>query len=97
MTRDRPIGVTILAILAGIAALVAIYHTLQLLGLLPISGPFGIFNFFTFNLLGALVWGILALIYLWVVRMLWHVDVRGNGSTWSRCNPPCSSWRAQGS
>ncbi len=75
--KTRPIGVTLLAIFAGIAAFLAIVHTLQLLGLLPIPGPFGIVKFFTFNLIGAIMWGILAAIYIWVVKMLWSLDARG--------------------
>ena len=72
MSKHRPIGVTILAILAGIAAFFAIIHTLQMLHLLPIfAGPV---SFFTFDLLGAILWGILALIYIWVVRGLWNLD-----------------------
>lgn len=79
MTQRRPFGVTILAILAGLAALATIYHTLQFLGLLPvtIAGPFGEFKFFTVDWLGALMWGLLALIYLWVLRKLWAVAVQG--------------------
>jgi hypothetical protein len=77
MERQRPFGVIILAILAIIAAIVAIYHTLQMLHLLPITGPFGQFRFFTFDLLGAILWGILAAIYLWVARMLWNLDPQG--------------------
>ena len=34
--RERPIGVTILAILAGVAAVLAAIHALQFLGLFPI-------------------------------------------------------------
>ncbi len=77
MTKKRPFGVTILAILAGIAAFIAIIHTLQMLHLFPISGPFGIFRFFTFDLFGAILWGILALIYLWVMNKLWNLDPQG--------------------
>jgi predicted flap endonuclease-1-like 5' DNA nuclease len=77
MTKKRPFGVTILAILAGIAAFIAIIHTLQMLHLFPISGPFGIFRFFTFDLLGAILWGTLALIYLWVMNKLWNLDPQG--------------------
>lgn len=73
-SKSRPIGVTILAILAAIAALVAIYHTLQYLGLFPITGPFGVFSFFAFDLLGAIMWAILAAIYIWLVRKLWNVE-----------------------
>jgi hypothetical protein len=72
MYKNRPFGVTLLAILAGLAAVVAIFHTLQMLHLLPLSlGPL---RFFTFNLLGAILWGIMALIYIWLVRMLWSVN-----------------------
>ena len=72
MEKKRPFGVTLLAILAAVAAIVAIIHTLQMLHLWPIwVGPV---KFFTFDLLGAILWGILALIYIWLVRMLWNVD-----------------------
>jgi hypothetical protein len=74
MSKDRPFGVTLLAIFAGIAAVLAIYHTLQMLGLFSFSGPLGVFKFYTFDWLGAIMWGILALIYIWLVRMLWNVD-----------------------
>jgi len=77
MTKKRPIGVTILAILAALAAIVAIIHTLQMLHLFPIRGPFGVFAFFTFDFLGAILWGVLAAIYIWVVRMLWNLDPQG--------------------
>lgn len=77
MTKKRPFGVTLLALLAGIAAVVAIIHTLQMLHLFPISGPFGEAHFFTFDVLGALLWGLMAAIYLWVFRMLWNLDPQG--------------------
>ena len=77
MSRKRPFGVTVLAILAALAAILAIYHTIQMLGLLPIKGPLGLFGFFNFNLFGAMMWGLLAFIYIWVVRMLWSLDPRG--------------------
>ncbi len=74
MTKKRPFVVTVLALLAGLAALIAVVHTLQMLHLFPISGPFGEANFFAFNLWGALMWGLLALIYIWLVRMLWNLN-----------------------
>lgn len=77
MTKKRPFGVTILAVLAAIAAIIAIIHTLQMLHLFPIRGPFGLFAFFTFDLLGAILWGILALIYIWVTNKLWNLDPQG--------------------
>jgi predicted flap endonuclease-1-like 5' DNA nuclease len=77
MTKKRPFGVTLLAILAGIAGVIAIIHTLQMLHLFPIRGPFGQFAFYTFDFLGALLWGVLALIYIWITRMLWNLDPQG--------------------
>lgn len=75
MTQHRPIGITIIAILAGIAAVVSAIHTLQYLHLLPFFlGPL---SFFGFDLWGAILWGALTLIYIWVVRMLWNVDPQG--------------------
>jgi len=77
MTKKRPFGITLLALLVGIAAVVAVIHTLQMLHLFPISGPFGEAHFFTFDLLGAFLWGVMAAIYLWVFRMLWNLDPQG--------------------
>ena len=77
MTKKRPFGVTLLALLAGLAFLAALIHTLQMLHLFPISGPFGETHFFTFDLLGAFLWGVMAAIYLWVFRMLWNLDPQG--------------------
>jgi hypothetical protein len=75
MTQHRPVGITILAILAAIATIISAIHTLQYLHLLPFFlGPM---TFFTFDLWGALLWGVMTLIYLWVMRMLWNVDPQG--------------------
>ena len=72
MDKKRPIGVTILAVLAGLAAIVAVIHTLQMLHLFPVW--FGPVRFFTFSLVGAVLWGLLAVVYAWLVRNLWNVD-----------------------
>lgn len=72
MARSRPFGVTLLAILGGIAAIVAGIHTLQMLHLWPIS--MGTVRFFTFDLFGAILWGVMFLIWIWVVRGLWNLD-----------------------
>lgn len=77
MAKKRPFGVTLLALLAGAATIVALVHTLQMLHLFPISGPFGEAHFFTFDLLGAFLWGVMGLVYLWVFRMLWNLDPQG--------------------
>ena len=53
----------------------AAIHTLQMLHLFPtFLGPV---TFFQFDFFGALMWGILFLIDLWVFRMLWNVDQQG--------------------
>lgn len=71
----RPLGVTVLAIFALIAAFVAFLHTLQMLNPFSLFG--GSFGFFGINIMGAILWGIMALIYLWVFRMLWSLDQQG--------------------
>ena len=69
---SRPFGVTLLAILAGIAAVFAVIHTLQMLHLFPVFlGPV---RFFTFDLIGALMWGLMAAIWIWVTKGLWNLD-----------------------
>ena len=66
--RRRPIGVTILAVLAGSVAVLAGLHFLQAVGVLPyVVGPVSVRDF---NLWYTLMWGLWA----WVVRMLWRVD-----------------------
>ena len=75
MTRHRPIGITVLAILSAIAAIIGAIHTLQYLHLMPFFlGPM---TFFGFDLWGAILWGVMTLIYIWVARMLWNVDPQG--------------------
>jgi hypothetical protein len=70
--RHRPIGITILAILAWLAALVAIVHTLQFLHLLPFTlGPL---QFYGYDLLGALLWAVMAAIWIWAALNLWRVN-----------------------
>ena len=71
-TKQRPMVVTILAILAGIAGVVAVIHTLQGLGILPFL--IGSFKVRGFDLWYALMWGLMAWVYLWLVQMLWRVD-----------------------
>ena len=75
MAKTRPIGVTILAILALLGAVNAAIYTLQLLHILPTYiGPVA---FFQFSLIGAFFWGILVLIWLAVFRMLMDVQPQG--------------------
>ena len=70
--RRRPIGVTILAVLAGINAVLAVLHLLQAVGVLPyVVGPVSIRDF---NLWYTLMWGLTVWVWVWLVRMLWRVD-----------------------
>ena len=71
----RPFGITLIAILAGIATILAAIHTLQYLHLLPFF--LGGMAFFGFDLWGAILWGIMTLIYAWVVTQLWNVNPQG--------------------
>ena len=71
----RPVGITILALLALLAALAALLHTLQMLHILPfVLGPV---KFFDFDLIGAIIWGVMTALYAWLFRMLWIMDLRG--------------------
>jgi len=75
VARHRPIGITIIAILAAIATVIAAIHTLQYLHLFPFFlGPM---SFFGFDLWGAILWGLMTVIYAWVVMQLWNVNPQG--------------------
>ena len=70
MTK-RPLGATILAVLAGVALLLAIVHLLQALGIVPyFVGPVA---FRDFSLWYVLLWGLMIWVWLWVVEALWTV------------------------
>jgi hypothetical protein len=75
MTRHRPFGITLLAILAAIAGVVAATHTLQYLHIMPFW--LGNVAFWGFDLWGALLWGIATALYAWIVAMLWTVQPAG--------------------
>ena len=71
-TTKRPIGVTVLAVLAGVLAVLAGIHALQSVGLLPfVIGPFKVHAISFFN---AFMWGLLVWVYIWLIQMLWRVD-----------------------
>jgi len=76
--RHRPLGVTILAVLAGIAFIFNAFFTLMFLGAIPAS-LFGGLGFFGEALLGALLWGLMAAIWGWVAIGLWKM----NPQAWS--------------
>jgi hypothetical protein len=70
--KKRPIGVTILAILAGVLAALSAYHALQALGIFGYAiGPYTVH---AFSLWSALMWGLMVWVYAWLVKMLWEVD-----------------------
>ena len=70
--RRRPIGVTILAVLAGSVAVLAGLHFLQAVGVLPyVVGPVSVRDF---NLWYTLMWGLTVWVWVWAVRLLWRVD-----------------------
>jgi hypothetical protein len=72
--KERPIGVTILAILAGIAAVLAAIHALQFLGIIPFFiGPSG-YKVHYFSFWYALMYGLLVWVYIWLMTMLWRVE-----------------------
>lgn len=72
MEKKRPFGVTLLAILAGLLAVFAILRTLHWLGFFPWFGPGPEIR--TFNLWYALMFGLLAWVYIWLTQMLWKVE-----------------------
>jgi hypothetical protein len=72
--KERPIGVTILAILAGIAAVIAAVHALQFLGIIPFFfSPSGIAVRYV-SFWYALMYGLLVWVYIWLTMALWRVE-----------------------
>jgi hypothetical protein len=72
--KERPIGVTILAILAGIAAVLAAVHALQFLGIIPfVVGPTG-YKVHYFSFWYALMYVLLVWVYIWLTMALWRVE-----------------------
>jgi hypothetical protein len=72
VVQERPLGVTILAGLAGIALVLSILHLLQAIGLLPyFIGPVAIRDF---SLWYALMWGLMIWVWWWAIRALLEVD-----------------------
>jgi len=67
----RPIGVTILAFFAVLLAFLNAIAALRFLGFLPTLGPI---EGRIFNLWYALLYGLLAYIWVWLAQMLLQVD-----------------------
>ena len=76
MTKTRTAAVTILAILAALAGISAGVDVLRFLGILPIA-VLGPLRFFDVSILGALLSGVVALIWFSTARQLWNLDPRG--------------------
>jgi hypothetical protein len=70
--KQRPFGVTVLAILAGIAAVLAVIHALQSLHILPFF--IGEFKVHTFSFWSAFMWALMAWVWVSVVTLLWSMD-----------------------
>jgi hypothetical protein len=70
--RNRPIGVTILTVLAGVSLVLAVVHLLQAIGLVPYF--VGEVAFRDFNLWYTLAWGLMVWVWLWVFRALWELN-----------------------
>jgi hypothetical protein len=75
MTKHRPFGITVLAILAGIAAFLAAIHCLQFLGILKFDTGFLSVRYT--NIWYAFMWGLMVWVYVWLVQMLWSVNPQG--------------------
>ena len=76
MEKKRSAGAVILAIIAIFAGIVAVIDTLRYLHILPIA-TFGEARFFGFSIFGALLSGVVAVIWFGVARQLWNEDPRG--------------------
>ncbi len=72
----RPFAATILAVIAVFAGIVAIFDTIRYLGILP-AATFGSLNFYGGSLFGALLAGVVALIWFGVAAQIWRLDSRG--------------------
>jgi hypothetical protein len=70
--RERPLGVTLIAGLAGVALVLAVVHLLQAIGLLPYF--IGSIAFRDFNIWYALTWGLMIWVWAWVIRALIDMD-----------------------
>lgn len=80
MTKSRPFAGTLLAIFAGIAALLGIIRAIQMMGWLPFLNPLPLgpeqFWLPNANWFGAIMYVILAFIWIWAARGLWNVDAQ---------------------
>ena len=76
--RHRTFAVTVLAIIAVIAGIWNVMDTLRYLGLIPVVEVMGFgLKLWNVNWLGAILSGIVALIWFAVAGQLWRLDERG--------------------
>ena len=72
MVRERPLGVTVLAGLAGVELVLVVVHLLQAIGILPyFIGPVSIRDF---SLWYSLMWLLMIWVWIWAIRALLEVD-----------------------
>ncbi len=74
--KNRTGAIWLLTILAVIAAIFAVIDTLRLMGILPVA-VLGPMNFYRTSWLGAILAGIVALIWFVTAWQLYNVDPRG--------------------
>jgi hypothetical protein len=74
----RPVAVVVLAAIAVIAGIWNVFDTLRYLGLIPIVEVLGFgLKLWNVNWLGAILSGIVAVIWFAVAGQLWRLDPRG--------------------
>ena len=74
--RQRDAAVVILAALAVVSGILEVIDVLRHLGILPLGEVFGL-QFYGVSWLGALLSGIVAVIWFSVARQLWNLEPRG--------------------
>jgi uncharacterized membrane protein len=72
----RPFAATLMAVIAAFAGIVAIFDTLRYLRLLP-AASFGSLDFYGGSIFGAILSGMVALIWFWAAARVWNLDPRG--------------------
>ena len=76
--RHRTFAVTLLAVIAVICGIWNIFDTLRYLGLIPVVEVMGFgLKLWNVNWLGAILSGIVAVIWFAVAGQLWRLDERG--------------------
>lgn len=74
--HTRTLGTNLLMLLALLAGAAAVVDVLRFLGLLPIADMWGL-SLYDRNWLGALLSGLVALIWFMTAVQIWHLDPRG--------------------